>query len=112
VYREETAQMKRLDIQQILELVSISGIETFVGMLREIPREEEWLQICDSGDISILPRMIELMETHLEQLNKIREYCNDQLKHISITYNCSVLEYDRTFQESMVKYNMNGEKKK
>jgi hypothetical protein len=112
VYREETVQMKRLDVQQILELISISGIETFVGMLREIPREEDWIQICRSGDMSILTRMIEMMETHLDQLNNIREYCNEQLKHISITYNCSVTEYDMTFQETNVKYNMNGEKKK
>ena len=112
VYKEEIVHMKRLDIQQILELISISGIETFVGMLRDIPHEDEWLQICKSGDMSIILKMFEVVETHLEQLSHIREYCNDQLKHISITYNCSVQEYDRTFQESMVKYNMNGEKKK
>jgi hypothetical protein len=112
VYKEETAQMKRLDVQQILELISISGIETFVGMLRDVPREEEWLQLCKAGDMTILTHMIEIMETHLEQLSHIREYCNEQLKHISITYNCSVLEYDKTFQEMHVKYNMNGEKRK
>jgi hypothetical protein len=112
VYKEETAHMKRLDIQQILELISISGIETFVGMLREVPPEEEWIQICRSGDVSIITKMIEIMEVHLEQLSKIREYCNDQMKHISITYNCTVTEYDKTFQETTVKYNMNGEKKK
>jgi len=112
VYKEETAQMKRLDVQQILELISISGIETFVGMLREVPREEEWLQLCQAGDMSVLPQMVHVIETHLEQLDHIREYCNDQFKHISITYNCIVCDYDRMFQETMVKYNMNGEKRK
>jgi hypothetical protein len=104
--------MKRLDIQQILELISISGIETFVGMIRELPPEEEWIQMFNSGDTSIILRMFDIMSFHLEQLSKIRDYCNDQMKHISITYNCNVIEYDRTFQETMVKYNMNGEKKK
>jgi hypothetical protein len=111
VYKEETAHMKRLDIQQILELISISGIETFVGMLHETPREEDWLQMYPT-DPAILGKMMAMMETHLEQLSHIREYCNEQLKHISITYNCSVLEYDKTFQETYVKYNMNGEKRK
>lgn len=111
VYKEETAQMKRLDIQQILELISISGIETFVGMLRDMPREEEWLAMSRT-DPALLSHMRALMEMHLEQLSNIREYCNEQLKHISITYNCSVLEYDKTFQETNVKYNMNGEKRK
>lgn len=111
VYKEETAQMKRLDIQQILELISISGIETFVGMLRDVPREEEWLAMSRT-DPAIMSHMRALMEMHLEQLSNIREYCNEQLKHISITYNCSVLEYDKTFQETNVKYNMNGEKRK
>jgi hypothetical protein len=92
-------------------LVSISGIETFVGMLRDVPREEEWLQVFRT-DPSILGQMMVMMETHLEQLSNIREYCNEQLKHISITYNCSVLEYDEKFQETHVKYNMNGEKRK
>ena len=103
VYKEETLHMKRVDLQQVLELLSISGIETFVEMMAVI--QEVW-------DPLILNEMITRIQDRLDQLSIIREYCNEQFKHIGITYNCSVPEYDGIFNEKLVRYNMNGEKKK
>ena len=48
----------------------------------------------------------------LKQLHAVREYCNEQLKQVSITYHCTVNEYDDLFTPHSAKYNMNGEKKK
>jgi len=48
----------------------------------------------------------------LKQLHAVREYCNEQLKQVSITYHCTVNEYDDLFTSHSAKYNMNGEKKK
>jgi hypothetical protein len=113
VYKEETLQLRRVDIQQIMELLSISGIETFVEMMNLLPQEAIWLaEVCQMDNTDMLIEMMNRIKEKLEQLSSIRDYCNEQLQHISITYNCSVPEYDAIFQEKMVKYNMNGEKKK
>ena len=56
--------------------------------------------------------LFEFIHEHLGQLHKIREYCNEQMKQVSITYHCSVHEKDEMFQDVPAKYNMNGEKKK
>ena len=113
IYREETNHMKRVDIQQLLEILSISGIETFVEMMALLPQEQVWLnEVCQKDNTDVLKEMVSRIEERLGQLSTIREYCNDQFKHVSITYNCSVPEYDPVFKEQMVRYNMNGEKKK
>jgi len=113
VYKEETSHMKRVDIQQILEILSISGIETFMEMMAILPQEQVWLaEVCQNNNTEILKEMLTRIEERLHQLSTIRDYCNDQFKHVSITYNCSVPEYDPVFKEQLVKYNMNGEKKK
>ena len=113
IYKEEQTQLKRVDIQQIMELLSISGIETFVEMMAILPAEQIWLsEVCQMDNTAILLEMMHRIKEKLEQLSTIRDYCNEQLKQISITYNCSVPEYDAVFQEKAVRYNMNGEKKK
>lgn len=113
IYKEETNHLRRVDIQQIMELLSISGIETFVDMMTLLPVEAVWLaEVCQMDNIDMLAEMMNRIKEKLDQLSSIRDYCNEQFKHISITYNCSVPEYDTVFQEKLVKYNMNGEKKK
>ena len=113
IYKEEQTQLKRVDIQQIMELISISGIETFVEMMALLPPEQIWLaEVCQMDNTAILIEMMHRIKEKLEQLSVIRDYCNEQLKQISITYNCSVPEYDALFTEKAVRYNMNGEKKK
>jgi DNA-directed RNA polymerase subunit RPC12/RpoP len=112
VYKEESLQLKRVDIQQIMELLSISGIETFVDMMA-IPPEAIWLaEVCQNDNTEMLTEMMARIKDKLDQLSIIREYCNEQFKQVSITYNCRVPEYDAVFQEKYVRYNMNGEKKK
>ena len=93
----------------IYEIISISGIECFHGIQRDFPRMsmENWtLYLAESG------MKFEFIHEHLAQLHKIREYCNEQMKQVSITYHCSVYEKDEMFQDTYVKYNMNGEKNK
>ena len=113
IYKEESIQLKRVDIQQIMELLSISGIETFVDMTNLLPAEQIWLaEVCQQENLEILKEMMNRIKEKLDQLSIIRDYCNEQFKQVSITYNCNVPEYDAVFQETSVKYNMNGDKKK
>jgi hypothetical protein len=82
-------------------------------MMTLLPVEAVWLaEVCQMDNIDMLAEMMNRIKEKLDQLSSIRDYCNEQFKHISITYNCSVPEYDAVFQEKLVKYNMNGEKKK
>jgi hypothetical protein len=109
IYKQEKEHQKNVDLYHIYEIVSISGIECFHGIQRDFPRMsmENWtIYLAESG------MKFEFIHEHLAELHKIREYCNEQMKQVSITYHCSVHEKDDMFQDVYVKYNMNGEKKK
>jgi len=108
IYRQEREHQKAVDIYHILDLISISGIEAFHAIALNFPRltEQEWqIYLKDH------PGFPSIQEP-LKQLYAVREYCNEQLKQVSITYHCTVNEYDDLFTPHSAKYNMNGEKKK
>jgi len=108
IYKQERDHQKAVDIYHILDLISISGIEAFHAIVQNFPRftEPEWrMYLVDH------PGFPSIQEP-LKQLHAVREYCNEQLKQVSITYHCTVNEYDDVFTAHSAKYNMNGEKKK
>ena len=96
IYKQEKEHQKLVDTYHIYDLISISGIETFHCIMQ------------DYSNINLLT----MIEAPLTQLNAVRDYCNEQLKQVSITYNCSVSIFDDMFTLQSVKYNINGQKKK
>jgi hypothetical protein len=108
IYKQEREHQKAVDIYHILDLISISGIEAFHAVTQQFPRftEPEWIEYLKEN-----PGFPSIQDP-LRQLHAVREYCNEQLKQVSITYHCTVNEYDDLFTPHSVKYNMNGEKKK
>lgn len=112
IYAMDKDHQKNMDIHHISELISISGIETFQAIVREFPQmaEYEWVEF--SKHPSFMRELIGNIVEKLGQLNSVREYCNEQLKEVSITYHCSVASYDTVYGNIPVKYKMNGEQTK
>lgn len=112
IYRMAHDHQKSVDIHNVAELISISGIETFQQIMNELPPyyEHEWSELAKQPGVirDVIKNVIEKMT----QLSRVRDYCNDQLKDVSITYHCIVNIMDDVFTPSPVKYNMNGEKVK
>lgn len=109
IYKLEHEYQKNVDLQHILELVSISGIETFRGIIQDFPElnEREWITI----ETGFIEEVVGAIKDRLKQLHSVREYCNDQLREVSITYHCTVDIMDEIFTHIPVKYNINGQKK-
>jgi hypothetical protein len=113
IYKLEYNHQKTMDIQQVLELLGISGIEAFIAITERTPvlPDAEWERII--VDDPTIPTMFkDHLDKTLHNLHQVRAYCNEQFKQIGITYNSSVHEYDETFTFTNVKYKMNGEKMK
>ena len=94
VYKTERDHQKNQDLHHILELLSICGIETFQKIM------QDYLEMHEFNDEPII------------YLNGVREYCNGQLKELSITYNCSVTILDGDFNNVTDKFNMDRQAKK
>ena len=107
IYKAVREYQKNIDQHHILELISISGIETFLGIVQEFPKMNDY-EIRD-----YVPMMKDIMDNvneKLKQLHGIREYCNEQLKELSITYNCTVHPMDETFNQTPIKHIMRSKK--
>lgn len=91
VYKTVRDHQKNQDLHHILELMSICGIETF----------QKIVDVFDHHDV--------YNSEPLTYLSCVREYCNEQLKELSITYNCTVCILDIDFKELPVKFNMKGD---
>jgi len=109
IYRLEHEYQKNVDLQHILELISISGIETFQGIVQDFPElnEREWVTI----ESSMVSEVVNSIQERMKQLHSVRDYCNEQLREVSITYHCTVDIMDEIFTHIPVKYNINGQKK-
>lgn len=112
IYAMEKEQQKNMDVHHIAELISISGIEAFQSIVRDFPQlaEYEWSEF--SRHPTLIQELTSNISEKLQQLNRVREYCNEQLKEVSITYHCTVSAFDSVYGEVSVKYKMNGEKAK
>jgi hypothetical protein len=101
IYKSEREYQKNIDLHHILELISISGIETFIGIVQDFPRIREF-EIGDYTDV--MKTIVDNIKEKLAQLHGIREYCNEQLKELSITYNCVVHPMNEEFLQTPVKH--------
>ena len=106
IYKSEREYQKNMDLHHILELISISGIESFIAMVREFPEIREYE--ITHYEPNVVIEIMDNVREKLKQLDGVREYCNEQLKEVSITYNCTVHIMDETFTQGAVKYTMKG----
>ena len=91
IFKTKRDHEKNQDLHHILELMSICGIETFQKINQVFTYHDVY-----NGE-------------PLAYLSSVREYCNDQLKELSITYNCFVTILDNDFKDVSLKFNMRGE---
>lgn len=97
-YYRDRERQKHTEMNHILELISISGIETFIDMGNVVAHDP---LAC-----------IDAFKTKLDMLQRIRLYCNEQLKEISITYKCRIYEYDELFNPIPKRFTIHGNEAK
>lgn len=105
-YRENKEVQKNMDLHHVMELVRISILETYQSMHKETPRRDDVTSLLT--DVSFAEDYMKSIKEKLNNLMRIKEYCNDQFKEISITYNCTVQTFNEYFRFVSKKYNMNG----
>lgn len=88
VFKAKRDHAKNQDLHHILELLSICGIETFQKIVQNYAHHDVY------------------NNEPLAYLDSVREYCNQQIKELSITYNCVVTIMNDDFKEVSVKFNM------
>ena len=88
VYKTTREHEKNQDLHHILELMSICGIETFQKIVENYAHHDIY------------------NHEPLAYLDSVREYCNEQLKELSITYNCVVTILNSDFKDVSIKFNM------
>lgn len=105
IYKNNKELQKNTDIYHVMEINSVTGIETFIDIVETVEArggyelDDMILLLCD-------------INAKLEKLDKVRKYCNDQLKEISITYSCTVPIFDTDFTHTSKKYNISGSETK
>ena len=104
VYKNNRELQKNTDIYHVLELLSVSGIEAYLDIIHDLKDIE---RIVYGGIEANLMFLCDL-NAKFEKLDKIRTYCNEQLKEISITYNCTTPRFDEDFAKFSTKYNISG----
>jgi hypothetical protein len=107
LYRQKRDLNKYTDIYHVLEIMSISGIECFIDMAGSMPSASAALQLAQI-DPAFTADLNKNLARRLETLDTIREYCNEQLKQISITYACTVRQFAPNYHQISRKFNMSG----
>ena len=96
IYTNDIKRKKEMEILHIYELLSVVGIETFNAILA--------LNTANK-------KIKDEINTHLQNYDKMREYCNEQFSLISMTYNQMVPQIMSTWAISSEKFNMKTQKK-
>lgn len=107
LYRQKRDLNKYTDIYHVLEIMSISGIECFIDMAGSMPSASTAVQMAH-GDPAFVADLNTSLARRLDALGEIRDYCNEQLKQISITYACTVRQFAPNFNQISRKFNMSG----
>lgn len=105
VYKENRDHGKTIDLYHISELINVSGVEAYVEICRGLPSVATLNQLLEATP-DVGHQLIEGVETRLNELDKIRVYCNEQLKQISITYGCTVQIFNPDFGRQSRKFNI------
>jgi len=132
VYQSDLRRQQSVDRLHIMELLHICGIETLRDIdesMDEDPRfkdlRHEWWaaatarrlhktrRLDEEEEARLVPCMQELclhVEERLKNLDRVREYCNGEMKELSMIYNCTVHEWDtRLNKGGGKKYTLKGE---
>jgi len=94
VFKQHKEHQKLTDLYHLNELVSVSGIETFIELVAAAHAGPDLL-LAVVGD-------------RMRALDGIRKYVNEQLKTVSIIYNCSVKVFSPDFSQVSKKYLISG----
>lgn len=93
VFRCDKMRKKNNDILNIYELISVVGIETFNLLI-------------DPNNSLHNANYIKLVDEKIIELNNLKDYCNNELGKISITYNTSILYINNLWELKNKKYNL------
>lgn len=93
VFKQHKEHQKLTDLYHLNELLSVSAIETFLEIVQHVQ----------------FPELVEMITLdRLRSLDAIRLYINDQMKAVSINYNCSVKVFGADFGQMSKKYLISG----
>lgn len=99
LFKHYKEHQKLTELYHIMELISVSSIETFIDLVETMPRR------IDPGQADTLFGYI---QERLKALDGIRLYVNEQLKLVSINYNCTVRVFNPDFAQVSKKYTISG----
>jgi hypothetical protein len=105
VFKESRDHEKTVDLYHISELVNVSGIEAFIDICRGLPTLSTFLQLMEATP-EVGGQLVERIEARFNELDRVRVYCNEQLKQISITYACTVHVFAPDFTRQSRKFNI------
>jgi hypothetical protein len=105
VFKDHREHGKTVDLYHVSELANVSGIEAYIEICRGLPSIATLEQLLVATP-EVGGEIIASVENRLNELDRIRLYCNDQLKQISITYSCTVHVFQSDFAPQSRKFNI------
>jgi hypothetical protein len=87
-----------MELLHIYELLSVVGIELFSNL--------------SNSDNKNTPEFVVEVLGRIDEYDKLREYCNNQLAGISMTYNQKVEQFSETWTTKREKFNISKKKNK
>lgn len=127
-YKQDLLLQQTTDRLHILEILNVCGIETFRDIIEDQrfaqlgecwwakhrsrhQQDDQALTSKEEEELNILiPELFAHIENSVSNLHKVRMYCNEQLKELSITYHITVYEFHETFMKLHgKKYTLKGE---
>jgi hypothetical protein len=96
LFRANRDKSRTLDEYNILEVLSNSGIDTYRAIVADVPSSHDVETLC-AHDATFPQQMVANITKHLDALDAVRSYCNERLVIVSVTYTCSVTQYDEHF---------------
>jgi len=105
IFKKSRDLHKTTDVYHILDVLIVSAIDVFRAIVAETPHYSIVAALA-ADDPAFAPRMLENLTQRLTTLQQVREYCNDQLIGISVTYSCTVQTFDDAFLKRSHKYSV------
>jgi len=105
LFRANRDKSKTLDEYNILEVLSNSGIDTYRAIVAEMPRAAD-VPVLVANDPDFADQMLSNITRQLDSLDAVRTYCNERLVIISVTYSCTVNQYDANFETVSRKFSV------
>lgn len=108
-YRAEKDHQKNMETLHVIELLGVCGIETFLGIVQELPTLEDFVEYTHvNPDFPI--ECVNNIKDKLKNLEKVRDFCNEKMKEISVTYHATVHVFDDNFNTVSKKFKVNDVK--